>query len=416
MSNFLAIGTVTAALRRLLQQRLDVDVPGAQATVDRPGSKSLGALTSPGVNIFLYQASPNPTFRAADLPTRRADGTLLVRPTIGLDLHYLMTFFGDETKLEPQRVLGSVVSALHAQPVVTDQLIQSVKAAAAPPLPTQPTYPELRDTDLADQIDSIRLTPAGLTLEELSKLWSVFFQSAYQLSMAYQASVVLIEDKSLPQPSRPVLQRGVAAEALRKPVVTAVEATPDPAAPITAATTILIKGRDLVADSVTVRVFGLDAPAASATGSEVRLDLSTVAIAAARAGDQPLQVVRRRRIGDPPTLHSTAVSDVALFVLHPRVQTSTVTGSPAARRVRVTLDVTVAGRQSVALLLLDPGTAAQRFLFGGPARTADASTVEIPIADVPSGEYLVQVLVDGAESPIARTASGTPTGPKMTIP
>ena len=32
-----------------------------------------------------------------------------------------------------------------------------------------------------------------MNLEELSKLWSVFFQTPYALSIAYQASVVLIE-------------------------------------------------------------------------------------------------------------------------------------------------------------------------------------------------------------------------------
>jgi len=417
MSNFLAVGTVTASLRRMLQRRLDIDVPGAQATVDRPGSKSLAAVTTPGVNVFLYQVSPSPAFRSVDLPTRGATGGLMARPTIGIDLHYLLTFFGDETKLEPQRVVGSVVTALHAQPLITDSMIEAVRDAAAPSLPTTtPMYPELRDTDLADQVDSIRLTPAGLSLEELSKLWSVFFQSPYQLSLAYQASVVLLEDKTLPEPARPVLRRGVAAEALGRPAIVRVAAVPDADAPITGASTIVVTGRDLLADGALVRLFGIDLVPSSATGDEVRADLSTLSPAAMRAGEQPLQIVRQTLIGDPPALHATAVSAPAFFVLHPRVQTTSVTGPATARLVRVALDMTVGARQSVALLLLEPGTGAQRFLFGGPARATDSAAVDIPIAGVPTGQYLVQVLVDGAESPLTTDPSGAPFGPTVTIP
>jgi hypothetical protein len=42
-------------------------------------------------------------------------------------------------------------------------------------------------------IERIKLTPLTLSLEDLSKLWSVFFQVPYALSIAYEASVVLIE-------------------------------------------------------------------------------------------------------------------------------------------------------------------------------------------------------------------------------
>jgi hypothetical protein len=45
-------------------------------------------------------------------------------------------------------------------------------------------------------------------LEEQSKLWSVFFQTSHTVSVAYQASVVLIESDEAPQPALPVLKRG----------------------------------------------------------------------------------------------------------------------------------------------------------------------------------------------------------------
>ena len=56
-----------------------------------------------GVNLFLYQVTPNGTFRNIDAPTRRSDGTLLQPTRSAYDLHYLLTFYGSEANLEPQR-------------------------------------------------------------------------------------------------------------------------------------------------------------------------------------------------------------------------------------------------------------------------------------------------------------------------
>ncbi len=60
-------------------------------------------LPAVGVNIFLYQVSPNVAWRNADLPTPRADNSLLHRPQAALDLNYLLTFYGEDTTLDQQR-------------------------------------------------------------------------------------------------------------------------------------------------------------------------------------------------------------------------------------------------------------------------------------------------------------------------
>src|ERR1051326_8249061 len=112
MSNYLAIATVTATLQRVLQAVIGGDVPGATATTVRPDASGQG-LPPVGVNIFLYQVTPNAALRNADLPTRNASGQAGQRPVAALDLHYLMSFYGADKQLEPQRVLGSVVRTLH---------------------------------------------------------------------------------------------------------------------------------------------------------------------------------------------------------------------------------------------------------------------------------------------------------------
>lgn len=202
MSNFLAIATVTAALQRLLQSALIADVAGADVTTVRPDGTGDNTLPDPGINIYLYQVTPNGAWRNADLPTRAPDGRLIQRPRMALDLHYLLTFYGTEGELEPQRCLGSAVRALHATPVLTRDMIRDTIV--------DPLYSSiLTNSNLGDEIETVKFNPLSLSLEELSKLWSVFFQTAYSLSLAYIGSVVLIEGTETPLPVLPVQTRNI---------------------------------------------------------------------------------------------------------------------------------------------------------------------------------------------------------------
>jgi hypothetical protein len=88
MSNFLAIATVTEALRQMLDAAVGRDVSGgARATAVRPTGSVDGSsdgLPDVGVNVYLYQVSPNHSWRNADLPTRRGDCTMIQRPRAAL--------------------------------------------------------------------------------------------------------------------------------------------------------------------------------------------------------------------------------------------------------------------------------------------------------------------------------------------
>src|SRR5947209_6803644 len=114
MSNYLAVATVTATLSRALTAAVGTDVPGATVTTLRPDDSTNGAPET-GVNVYLYQVTPNAAWRNTDLPTRRENGQLIERPRVALDLQYLLSFYGSEVQLEPQRLLGSVVRTLHAR-------------------------------------------------------------------------------------------------------------------------------------------------------------------------------------------------------------------------------------------------------------------------------------------------------------
>jgi hypothetical protein len=84
VSNFLALATVTAVLKRMLGEALAAGAPGTVAnagvTSVRPEAAANGNGDRRGINVYLFQATPNGALRNADLPTRRDDGRVVTRP------------------------------------------------------------------------------------------------------------------------------------------------------------------------------------------------------------------------------------------------------------------------------------------------------------------------------------------------
>ena len=185
MSNYLCIATVTAALHEIVQQAVSSVLPGAPVRIGPPRAIKPG---EPEVNLYLYQVSPNANLRNADLPRWSGDGAVLRRPQAAINLHYLVSFAGEE-RLATDRMLGKVVSTLHAAPVIGRQLLERLTAPGG-------QYEYLVDSDLAAQPDMVQLTPEYLDFEELSKLWTVFFQTAHRPSLLYMASPLLIDGPS----------------------------------------------------------------------------------------------------------------------------------------------------------------------------------------------------------------------------
>nr|WTB34344.1 DUF4255 domain-containing protein [Streptomyces sp. NBC_00830] len=196
MSNALAIATVTQALALLIENNLSPEMDIAVKVETRKPPAEPPA--EPTINVFLYQVTPNPSMRHTDLPTRASNGTLLKRPAAALDLHFLISAYGEEAELVGQRLIGCVVRTLHEIPVLPKELI----ALAA-------ERPYLAGSDLADSPQKVRFTPTVMDIDETSKLWGMLHQTPYTLSVAYQASLVLIEGRERPVPAKPVERRTV---------------------------------------------------------------------------------------------------------------------------------------------------------------------------------------------------------------
>ncbi|KUL44578.1 hypothetical protein ADL22_12790 [Streptomyces sp. NRRL F-4489] len=198
MSNALALATVTQALALLIEHNLhpEIDLAVSVETRKPPADPP----TDPTITVFLYQITHNPSMRNNDLVTRASDGTLLKRPAAAVDLHFLISAYGEEQELVGQRLIGSVVRTLHEIPVLPRELIEEAA-----------TRPYLAGSDLAESLQKVRFTPTQMDVDETSKLWGMLNNTPYALSVAYQASLVLLDGHRKPAPARPVERVGVEA-------------------------------------------------------------------------------------------------------------------------------------------------------------------------------------------------------------
>ncbi|MBV8138824.1 MAG: DUF4255 domain-containing protein [Deltaproteobacteria bacterium] len=393
MSNSLAIATVTAALREVLQPAVANAVAGAVVGFNRPDS-SAGTPLAPAVNVYLYQVTPNAAYRNGDLPTRRADGTVVKRPQAAFDLHYLFTFHGDDSQLQPQLLLGAVATTLHAQPLISPTAI--AKAIG--------DFGFLGASDLADQVERVKFTPTSLSLEEFSKLWSVFFQIEYTLSATYQGSVVLLESDDEPVPTLPVAARNLAVTPFREPQIDSVIAEAGADQPIVTGSTLLIQGRQLKGAVTLVLIEGQEASPPTVSDTRVVLPLP----AALHAGVKGVQVIQKILIGTPPTPHRAFESNVAPFVLRPTITAvAAAAQAPGVTSVTLTLAPNIGTGQRAVVLLnnlaANPPTA---FTSRPVISSADSNQVNVDFAGVPTGTYLVRVQIDGAESLLNAGFSG----------
>jgi hypothetical protein len=414
MSNVFAIATVTEAIVQVLGDSIDAaQVTGAHVTALSPDAES--GLPEAGVNVFLYQVTPNTALRNADLPTRAADGSLLRRPQAAIDLDYLITFYGDETRLEQQRLLGVVTRTLHAQPVLSRTTLQFV----------QTHFSFLSSSDLADAPDLVRLRPINFSLEELSKLWSFLLKVDYVLSVAYRAGAVLIDtDDQLPGPALPVLATRVTTLPFSQPVIEAIATTSGDAVIVTGGQ-IRLTGHNFILKQSTdsglvqadTRVVIAGAPHAPGTLTPKSIDLALPAGLA--AGPQTVQVTQSLLLGSPPVSHQQGyLSNVLPFMLHPVIPQSSpgvfeITQAPGT--VTVAVSPTVQPGQRALLELVPASAATTSNLFDFGVAQAPTDSVTFAVSGLAAGQYLVRIRVDGAESQFVLDADGAPVGPVITL-
>jgi len=424
MSNALAIAAVSAVLRDLLNNGLiDHDVTAAvgapvEVTVLPPDRIKTGDVEKPQLNLFLYQVTPNPGWQNAGFPSRDDQGARLTNPPLALDLRYLLTAYG-KNDFDGEILLGYAMQLLHENPVLPRDAIRTALGTKPPGPPgvggtpvTSAILPigPLSASDLADQVEQIKISPQNLNTEELSKLWTAL-QAHYRPTAAYHVSVVLIESSKPTKSAKSVSKRSIFVLPFRRPIID--DVSPQivmPGAPLT------LSGHNLKADLTKV-TFGTSLVDPTAVSD---LTLQVVPPVGLLPGVNTVQVVQPLDFGTAVEPHRGFESNVAAFILAPKITTPQPISVAAGATLTLGITPPVGRNQRVSLLLGDLSISIPSRSPTGPAT---AASLDFPIpADVPHLAYPVRVQVDGAQSPLdIDTNPNSPTfnqytgGPKVTV-
>jgi hypothetical protein len=399
MSDSNAIEAVTTGLRDLLQNRCvklddgatdDPKLAGLQVTV-QPLHKARSGTEKPNqLNLFLYETTPDAAWRNQPVPGAVKPGEAGL-PPLALTLHYLITAFGaDDDETLSHRILGRAMRVLYDFPLL-------------PP-------------DEIAQAERVRITPAALTTDDISKLWMVF-QTEYRVSAAYQVSVVLIESSRGLPPAPPVLRRG--------PADAGADATAAGLPPVL--TDVALASKLPVArrgDVATVRGQNLDALTALLVQSPYLLDpvrltqfsartpaSVTVPVDGGTAAAWAAGLLSLAGEYSPDGRHALRTNGVP-FALAPTFDLPLVPPGPAAggqRLLKITgISPPVLPPQRVLLALNSDGSvigpdgkpvAAAAQVPPQPRSATDpAVTLSFNVAGLPPARYLVRLRIDGVDS------------------
>ncbi len=463
MGDYHAIAAVTATLVNMIHDGIQPHMPGVKISTERPKREESDSKAQ--VNVFLYHATPNPSLRNMDVPTRREDGTLIQTPRLALDLHYLLTFYGsqDLEHLQPQVLLGLTLDTLHVRPFLTTEEILEVLSVHH-----QFGEPGRIVREAAQRVEQIVLADVSMELEALSRLWSMAFQVPYALSIAYKASAAIISAELTPEPVLPVVGRNFEYFQFRPPeldaVAAAVDGEPDPVAPIFAGSRLVLEGRRFQADQLTVAVGAtfFDPPPHQVTDTRIDLaldphtargrplvsgHLAVRVIADVHSSSEPLVIALRPRITGTRVIIADTGDSQSTGAMDGRESHSQESGVQDAdgrdtdgrdtdgRNAVTDLDGRFSGKvesrvvpqvaagQEVEMLLnqLEAPTGRIPYSFSFRAvQQQSGDLAVVPFEGVPAGTYLLRLRIGGAESVPFPGLAGifrTPlTEPNITIP
>jgi Pvc16 N-terminal domain len=209
MSDFRAIGGVSSTLQTLLMDRMELPegLTGVPVTIGPPPFTAKDNelhREDAQINLFLYRVTENGFLQNQEIPGR-GTGNGFGHPPLSLDLHYLVTAYGNVEKTfngatllddtTAHQLLGSAMRVLHDSGIVTEAL-----RTTRPPSGLTILHPSLRDA-----YEQVKLTLEPLTLEDVTKVWTAL-ALRYRLSAAYIVNVVQIESRRPTTFPRPVGQ------------------------------------------------------------------------------------------------------------------------------------------------------------------------------------------------------------------
>lgn len=422
MSTAYGIAAVTWVLKDLLEKELansGVNIGGTVPVITLLPDQINVQNDTNVLNLFMYQATYNQGWRNVGQPVLNVNGDQVNNSPLGIDLHYLLTAYGEDA-LHADVLLGHGMQAFHETPVLARDYITAILASTP--------INGIGTSGLADQIEQIKVTPEILSIEDISKLWAAFQTPHFRPMGAYKATVLLIESRKSPKQALPVKGRNIYVIPIQPPVLEKVMSQETTGHPIVENQKILsgqvlvLKGKRLNNDNVETHITNNKnkvikrAGDLTVTSEQISFDLTGDLL----AGLHEVKVVHPVLMGSPPELHKGTSSNSEIFVLYPRILTSNY--DAVSGNVILKVSPAVDEQQRIVLQLDEINNSNSRRSFSFKKQLAPLSPpgltddINIEIAGVPSGRYLVRLQVDGAESLLLNNAAGQYNSPTIDIP
>ncbi len=402
------------------------------------------AIPETGVNVYLYQVSPNTSYINSDLTHRRPKGDLIRRAQIGVDLSYMLTVYGDEQRMEPQVFMSAILRTLVDYPFLTASMFQETI--------DDPQYEFLYGSTLPEQAERVRLTPLSLNSSEAFQIWSQLPQAKATLAILYQATVVLIEGNAMGDVPMPVSERRTYVGQNQPYLDRVIQEGKDPRAAITLESKLSIIGRNFQSADTKIRIGQTILMPQEITNNQLTLNLLNLKELQGvnlQAGVQSLQVLHsppnrpasNDRKGEPDfAIESNAIA----FILCPSLKgDAQVVNRPPAGGwlggvfqsnnqdprngdIIVELDNNVTPSQRALITMNRLLTSETKdnlisFIFRAQDRQTETHRLTFPFERLQPGEYLIRVQIDGADSELKidtepkSSTLGQFVGPKIII-
>jgi hypothetical protein len=176
MATFNAIAAVSNAILNVLKTSQPPAELGASLTYPLYSAKNFEGDGLPaGFSLFLWRVTLSSTQR--NLPPRRLPDGRVMRPSLPLDLHYLLTPWAGDIETQ-QRMLGWAMRVL--EDVTT--------------LPAAMLNYHLAETDTFSSDESVELVADPMAMTDLFNLWDKLKHNM-QTSMTYLVRNVLIDSQ-----------------------------------------------------------------------------------------------------------------------------------------------------------------------------------------------------------------------------
>lgn len=387
MSDYRAIASVTATLRSMLQDLADVVVPGTRVEAGPPIAQN-GARSEPLIRIFLYAATPHATLRNVAQPVRRGDGSFEATPVLPLELHYLISFIGDDPQLKAQILLGAVMTFLEVQALPLPSDVRAAEAAS-----------RALDGDLtgglaANEIEMAQFVLEPLNHDDLARIWGMFVNVPYAMSVGYRCALVLLRPAIEPAPALPVAQALPVVASTPLPPLQLASLAPA-SAPAGDGLTVTLHGAGIGRYASGVR-FGDSAAEASRADADT---LTAIVPPGLTAGRHAVTVTAPD--------NDAIVSNPVAFVLLPRIVGSIAVDRHWLQGPSAQVGIEPAWRpgQSARLLLNEvatPGATPRALSIVADPPTHVAHSLRFSLPRLRAGRFLARVEIDGTVSNLDR--------------